>query len=73
MHKFTDTGLDESLAENPAWSGLTQSRGETHARARVTRHASTMSALLMPALTEGPMTIEDAAASPVEPPNRRLV
>jgi hypothetical protein len=40
---------------------------------RATRHASTMSALLTPAMTDGSMTIEDAAASPVGPPNRRLV
>jgi hypothetical protein len=31
MHELTDTDRDQSLAENPAWSGLTRSRGETHA------------------------------------------
>jgi hypothetical protein len=73
MHQFTDTGLDQSLAENPSWSGLPQSRGETHARARVTRQASTMSALLTPALTEGPMSVKDTATKPAGLPNGRLV
>jgi hypothetical protein len=31
MHKLTDTDRDQSLAENPPWSGRAQSRGETHA------------------------------------------
>jgi hypothetical protein len=71
MHKFTDTGLDQSLAENPAWSGLTCL--ERLMPTRVTRHASTMWALLTPARTDRSMTVKDAAANPVGPPNRRLV
>jgi len=31
MHKLTDADLDQFLAENPPWSGLAQSREESHA------------------------------------------
>jgi hypothetical protein len=71
MHQLTDTDRDRSLAENPPWGGLTQSREESPTRA--TRHASTMSALLTSARTDRSMTVKDAAANPVGPPNRRLV
>jgi hypothetical protein len=71
MHQLTDTDLDQSLAENPPWSGLTQSREESPTR--VTRHASTMSALLTSARPDRSMTVKDAAANPVGPPNGRLV
>jgi hypothetical protein len=40
---------------------------------RVTRHASTMSALLTSARTDRSMTINDANASPVVPGKGRLV
>jgi hypothetical protein len=40
---------------------------------RVTRHASTMSALLTSARPEGSMTVKDANANPVVPANGRLV
>ena len=72
MHKLTDTDLDQSLAENPPWSGLTcLERGLMPTR--VTRHASTMSGLLTSAWTDRAMTVKDAAANPVGPSNGRLV
>lgn len=39
----------------------------------VTRHASTMSALLTSARTDRSPTVKDAAANPVAPPKGRLV
>jgi hypothetical protein len=71
MHKLTHTDLDQSLAENPPWSGLTQSREESPTRA--TRHASTMSALLTSARTDRSMTVKNAYANPVVAPNGRFV
>ena len=72
MHKPTDTDLDQSLAENPPWSGLTCLERNLMPT-RVTRHASTMSALLTSARTDGSMTVKYAHANPVVPPNGRLV
>ncbi len=40
---------------------------------RVTRHASTMSALLTSAWTDRSMTVKDANANPVVPTNGRFV
>ena len=40
---------------------------------RVTRHAPTMSALLTSARTDRLMTVKDANAKPVVPPNGRRV
>ncbi|MCW2654235.1 MAG: hypothetical protein JWR32_5211 [Mycobacterium sp.] len=40
---------------------------------RVTRHASTMSALLTSARTDRSMTVKNANAKPVVPGNGRLV
>ncbi len=71
MHKLTDADLDQSLAENPPRSGLTYL--ERLMPTRVTRHASTMSALLTSAWTDRAMTVKDAAANPVGPSNGRLV
>jgi len=72
MHKLTDTDLDQSLAENPPWSGLTcLERGLTPTR--VTRHASTMSALLTSARPDRSVTVKDANANPVVAPNGRFV
>jgi hypothetical protein len=71
MHKLTHTDLDQSLAENPPWSGLT-CLGRLMPT-RVTRHASTMSALRTSARTGRLMTVNDANANPVVPPNGRLV
>jgi hypothetical protein len=71
MHKLTDTDLDQSLAENPSWSGLTCF--ERLMPTCVTRHASTMSALLTSARPDRSMTVKDANANPVVPPNGRLV
>ena len=39
----------------------------------VTRHASTMSALLTSARTDRPMTVKNAKTNPVAPANGRLV
>ena len=39
----------------------------------VTRHASTMSALLTSARTDRPMTVKNANTNPVAPANGRLV
>ena len=72
MHKPTDTDLDQSLAENPPWSGLTCLERNLMPT-RVTRHASTMSALLTSARTDRSMTVKNAHAKPVVPPNGRLV
>ena len=69
MHKPTDTDLD--LAENPPWSGLTCL--ERLMPTRVTRHASTMSALLTSARPDRSMTVKNANANPVEPGDGRLV
>ena len=63
MHKPTDTDLDQSLAENPPWSGLTCLERNLMPT-RVTRHASTMSALLTSARTDSSMTVNDANANP---------
>ena len=72
MHKLTDTDLDQSLAENPPWSGLTcLERGLTPTR--VTRHASTMSVLLTSARTDRSMTVKKANVNPVVPVSGRLV
>ena len=70
MHKPTDTDLDQSLAENPPSSGLTCL--ERLMPTRVTRHASTISALLTSA-TDRSMTVKNANTNPVVPPNGRLV
>jgi len=40
---------------------------------RVTRHASTMSVLLTSARPDRSMTVKNANANPVVPPNGRLV
>jgi hypothetical protein len=72
MHKLTDTDLDQSLAENPPWSGLT-SLERRLMPTRVTRHASTMSALLTWARPDRSMTVKTANARPVVPGNGRLV
>jgi hypothetical protein len=40
---------------------------------RATRHASTMSAPLTPAMTDRSMSVKDAATNPAGLPNRRLV
>ena len=71
VHKPTDTDLDQFLAENPPWSGLTCL--ERLMPTRVTRHASTMSALLTSARTDRSMTVKNANTNPVVPPNGRLV
>ena len=71
MHKPTDTDLDQSLAENPPWSGLTCL--ERLMPTRVTRHSSTMSARLTSARTDGSMTVKSAHANPVVPGDGRLV
>ena len=71
MHKLTDTDLDQSLAENPPWSGLTCL--ERLMPTRVTRHASTMSVLLTSARPDRSMTVTNANANPVEPGDGRLV
>ena len=71
MHKLTDTDLDQSLAENPPWSGLTCL--ERLMPTPVTRHASTMSALLTSARTDRSMTVKNANANPVVPGDGRLV
>jgi hypothetical protein len=72
MHKLTDTDLDQSLAENPPWSGLTCLERRLMPTP-VTRHASTMSALLTSARTDRSMTAKDANANSVVPGNGRLV
>jgi hypothetical protein len=72
MHKLTDTDLDQSLAENPPWSGLTCLE-RILMPTRVTRHARTMSALLTSARPDRSMTVKDANANPVGPPYGRLV
>ncbi|MDT7722890.1 MAG: hypothetical protein QOE94_3901 [Mycobacterium sp.] len=72
MHKLTDTDLDQSLAEDPPWSGLT-SLERRLMPTRVTRHASTMSALLTSARPDRSMTVKTANANPVVPGNGRLV
>jgi hypothetical protein len=71
MHKLTDTDLDQSLAENPPWSGLTCL--ERLMPTRVTRHANTMSVLLTSARPDRSMTVKNANANPVEPGDGRLV
>ena len=71
VHKPTDTDLDQSLTENPPWSGLTCL--ERLMPAHVTRHASTMSALLTSARTDRSMIVKNANTNPVVPPNGRLV
>ena len=72
MHKLTDSDLDQPLAENPPWSGLTCLERRLMPT-RVTRHASTMSALLRSARTDRSMTVKNANANPVVPGNGRLV
>ena len=71
MHKLSDTDLDQFLAENPPWSGLTCL--ERLMPTRVTRHASTMSALLTSARTDRSMTVKDANTTPVVPGSGRPV
>jgi hypothetical protein len=72
MHKPTDTDLDQVLAENPPWSGLTCL--ETRPiPTRVTLHASTMSALRTSAWADGSVTVKDATTNSVVPGNGRLV
>jgi hypothetical protein len=71
MHKLTDTDLDQSLAENPPWSGLTCLKRLMPTR--VTRHASTMSGLLTSVRPDRSMTVKNANANPVVAPNGRLV
>jgi hypothetical protein len=72
MHEPTDTDLDQFLAENPPWSGLTCL--ETRRMpTRVTRHASTMSALLTSARTDRSVTVKDANTNSLVPGNGRLV
>ena len=71
MHKLTDSDLDQPLAENPPWSGLTCL--ERLMPTRVTRHASTMSALLTSARPDRSMTVKNANANPVVPGKERLV
>ena len=71
VHKPTDTDLDQSLAENPPCSGLTHL--ERLMPTGVTRHASTMSALLTSARTDRSMTVKNANTNPVAPANGRLV
>jgi hypothetical protein len=71
MHKLTDTDLDQSLAENPPWSGLTCL--ERLMPTRVTRHANSMSVLLTSARTDRSMTVKNANANPVGPGDGRLV
>jgi len=72
MHKVTDTDLDQCLAENPPWSGLTRLERRPMPT-RVTRHASTMSALLTSARTDRSMTVKNANANPNGPAIRRFV
>ena len=72
MHKLADTDLDQSLAENPPWSGLTCLERRLMPT-RVTRHASTMSALLRSPRTDRSMTVKKANANPVVPGKERLV
>ena len=71
MHKLTDSDLDQFFAENPPWSGLTCL--ERLMPTRVTRHASTMSALLTSARTDRSMTVKDANINPVVPGSGRPV
>jgi hypothetical protein len=72
MHKLTDTDLDQFLAENPPWSGLTCLERRPMPT-RVTRHAGTMSARLTSARTDRSVTVKDANTNPVVPANGRLV
>jgi hypothetical protein len=72
MHKLTDTDLDQSLAENPPWSGLTCLERNLMPT-RVTRHASTMSTLLTSARTDRSMTVKDANTNRVGPSKGRFV
>jgi hypothetical protein len=71
MHKLTDADRDQSLAENPPWSGLTCL--ERLMPTRMTRHASTMSALLTSARPDRSMTVKNANANLVVAPNGRFV
>jgi hypothetical protein len=71
VHKPTDTDLDQCLAESSPWSGLTCLEGLMPTR--VTRHASTMSALPTSARPDRSITVKDADANPVVAPNGRLV
>jgi hypothetical protein len=71
VHKLTDADLDQSLAENPPRSGLTCL--ERLMPTRVTRHASTVSALLTSARPDRSMTVKNANANPVVAPNGRFV
>jgi hypothetical protein len=72
MHKLTDTDLDQFLAENPPWSGLSCLKRNLMPT-RVTTHASTMSALLTSTRKYRSMTVKNANANPVVAPNGRLV
>ena len=72
MHKLTDTVLDQALAENPPWSGLTCLERRLMPT-RVTRHAATMSVLLTSARTDRSMTVKNANANTDVRSNGRLV
>jgi hypothetical protein len=72
VHKPTDTDLDQSLAENPPWSGLTRLQRRPMPT-RVTRRAGTMSALLTSARTDKSLTVKDANTNSLVPGNGRLV
>jgi hypothetical protein len=71
MHKLTPTDRDQSLAENPPWSGLTCL--ERLMPTRVTRQSSTMSGLLTSARPDRSMTVKNANANLVVAPNGRFV
>ena len=72
MHKLTNTDLDQALAENPPWSGLTRLERRLMPT-RVTRHAATMSALPTSARPDRSMTVNDANANTDVRSNGRLV
>jgi hypothetical protein len=72
MHTLTDTDLDQFLADNPPWSGLTRLERRLMPT-RVTRRASTMSAPGTSAWTDRSMTVKDANTNSVVPGNGRLV
>jgi hypothetical protein len=71
MHKPTDADLDQSLAENPPWSRLTRLQRRLMPT-RVTRRASTKSALRTSAWTDRSVTVEDANTNSVVPGNGRF-
>jgi len=71
VHKLTDTDLDQSLAQNPPWSGLTCL--ERLMPTRVTGHAAVTSALLTSARPDRSMTVKNANANPNGPAIGRFV